>query len=251
MSSPDTPVPHEPCPKCGEQHNPRKCPSHSKQTGKQCGQPLGAGTDHLGHGLCEFHGGKSPGGRKQAERLRVEVEIAETLERYELAPGADDPLEQLLSALRTAGAMRRIFAELVGTLGGGATRMYVERDDEDGSVMLTAAQPMGVVGPDHKGDGKPHVYVDQLRVWTVEAARVAKLALDANIDERQVRVAERYAEGLGRVVQGVAAAIIGAFISEGTAQDVVKRVQSDLGPLIRGVIEESGVIETTATEETE
>ena len=48
-----------------------KCPAKSKQTGGPCGQAAGHGTDHVGFGLCKFHGGSSPGGRKQAEGLEA------------------------------------------------------------------------------------------------------------------------------------------------------------------------------------
>ena len=47
-----------------------QCPGTSKQTKEQCGLAAGHGTDHVGFGLCKFHGGASPGGRKQAESLK-------------------------------------------------------------------------------------------------------------------------------------------------------------------------------------
>ncbi len=49
------------------------CPGHSTSTyrgdakGRPCGLSAGAGTDHLGYGLCKHHGGSTPNARQQAK----------------------------------------------------------------------------------------------------------------------------------------------------------------------------------------
>ena len=50
-----------------------RCGAHARSTGKPCKRGAGAGTSHPGAGLCSNHGGSSPGGTKQAERLAAEA----------------------------------------------------------------------------------------------------------------------------------------------------------------------------------
>jgi hypothetical protein len=56
----------------GKRPKPR-CGAHARSTGKPCRRGSGAGTSHPGSGLCSHHGGSSPGGAVQAERLAAET----------------------------------------------------------------------------------------------------------------------------------------------------------------------------------
>lgn len=56
----------------GKRPRPR-CGAHARSTGQPCKRGAGAGTSHPGSGLCSNHGGSSPGGTKQAERLAAEA----------------------------------------------------------------------------------------------------------------------------------------------------------------------------------
>lgn len=46
-----------------------RCPGTSRQSGEPCKLGAGAGTDHRGVGLCKYHGGSSPGGKRQAQMI--------------------------------------------------------------------------------------------------------------------------------------------------------------------------------------
>jgi hypothetical protein len=75
-----------------------KCPATSKRTGKPCGSAAGQGTNHVGAGLCKWHGGNSPGGIKHAARLKLEAELAALPTMGE--PVAVDPISALLGEVR-------------------------------------------------------------------------------------------------------------------------------------------------------
>lgn len=71
------PQPMGACVKCGEVHDPKLCPGHSKRTGKPCGKHRGQGTNHVGYGLCSSHTGNTPNGEAAAldELRRVHLRI--------------------------------------------------------------------------------------------------------------------------------------------------------------------------------
>ena len=56
-------------------------------------------------------------------------------------------------------------------------------------------------GPNHLGDGAPHVLVQMWNQERDRAARFAKLALDAGVVERQVRISEQQGAMLAKVIE--------------------------------------------------
>ena len=71
---PDDPMEDDPAPRPHGKRPPKpRCGAHARTTGKPCKRGVGAGTSHPGSGLCSNHGGSSPGGIKQAERLAAEA----------------------------------------------------------------------------------------------------------------------------------------------------------------------------------
>lgn len=60
-----------------------------------------------------------------------------------------------------------------------------------------------VHGPNHLGDGAPHILVTMWNEERDRLARYCKLAIDAGIAERQVRVAEAQARMLAGVITAV------------------------------------------------
>jgi len=63
-------------------------------------------------------------------------------------------------------------------------------------------------GPDHLGDGRPHVLVDLYGQWLDRQAKVTKLALDAGIDERRVKMAEGTANEIVETMQDAMTGLI-------------------------------------------
>lgn len=141
-------------------HHPpvRKCGAQKRQgeRGRKCAKGAGWGTSHPGFGLCKLHGGNSPSGIKSAAR-----EQARLFAVGMLGHEADvDPLSSVLQAVRLAA---------------GATAYY--------RVQLASL-----------GLEAPPALVEDYERSIERQARIAKLAVDAGVAERLVRIAERTAE---------------------------------------------------------
>jgi len=145
------------------------CPGTSKTTGKPCGLTAGARTDHKGFGLCALHGGSSPGGRKQAQRMMAAAASSAFGLPIDVSP--EDALTQELS--RCAGAVHYL------------------------------AQHLQTIDPAERLKA-PHVaFVDLYDRERDRLVRVAKAAIDAGIAERQVAAIERTAEAFAVVLRAV------------------------------------------------
>lgn len=145
------------------------CPGTAKTTGKPCRLPAGARTDHRGFGLCSLHGGSSPGGRKQAQRMMAAAASSAFGLPVDLSPA--DALMQELS--RCAGAVHYL------------------------------AQHLQTIDPAERLK-QPHLaFVELYDKERDRLVRVAKAALDAGIAERQVAAIERTAEAFAAVLRAV------------------------------------------------
>ncbi len=116
--------------------------------------------------------------RRKAERTRARVRIGAFLSQQGIEIGNVDPLEVLLYQLGRASGAARALGRLVSEL------------DE-------------VHGPNHAGTAVPHVLV---RMWSEErdrAARMAKMAIDAGLAEKQVRLAERQGQMIAQLITTV------------------------------------------------
>jgi hypothetical protein len=156
-----------------------KCPAH-KKNGEPCGRNAGHGTDHLGHGLCKFHGGASPGGRKHGQKLAADAAVA----TYGL-PREIDPQDALVEELhRTAGHVAWLAAEV---------------------AELERAKLYGPVGGAQGGfpSFEPHVLIKMLAAERKHFLDVAKTCITVGIAERQVRIAEQQGELIAQVLRGV------------------------------------------------
>lgn len=142
---------------------PMKCVHVNNRTGGPCGNWAMRGAN-----VCQKHGGAAPQVRRAALRR---LTIAQLMERVD-APM--DPLQVLLSAVAMSSAL--------------VEACRIEIGDLD-SQELASAEMDGVVR--------------RLGESIDRAARVAKTALDAGVDERQVRVAEGVAAMLAKVVAAV------------------------------------------------
>jgi hypothetical protein len=129
-----------------------------KRNGEPCRHAPGAGTDHLGFGYCKWHTGSTPGGRRYAARLIARGETATLVDELDI-----DPHEALLMIMRTAALQVGFFARQVATL--------------EGDVLSAGGSDL-------------HPYVLAHQAALERTARLAKLAIDAGVAERQVRLAE-------------------------------------------------------------
>jgi hypothetical protein len=158
-----------------------------KKRGGLCGRPAGWGTEHVGYGSCKLHGGCTPGAvaaaaKAQARHLAVELEM--------------EPHDALLWCVRVAAgevayATRRI-QELEET--DLVVEPRVERDawgENASSYVQTSNAAM------------LNVWIRTRQEALDRLARFAKMALDAGVAERQVRIAEGWADRLGRLFDAV------------------------------------------------
>ena len=164
-----------------------RCTAGARSTGDRCKRRAVPGAD-----VCVIHGGAAPQVQAAARRRLLAAETAREVGALlaEVAPDVTDidPVEGILEALRCAWAMRRMLELVVAELS-------------------TAPGSAGAIGPDHKGDGKPHAYLALLGEWTERQGRLSKMAADAGVAERQVRLAEAEADLLARAFRAFATAL--------------------------------------------
>ncbi len=127
---------------------------------------------------CRSHGSANARSRRKAERNKARVRIGAFLSQQGKEIDNVDPLEVLLYQLGWASGAARALGRLVSEL-------------EE------------VHGPNHTGTAVPHVLV---RMWSEErdrAARLAKMAIDAGLAEKQVRLAERQGQVIAHIFTSV------------------------------------------------
>lgn len=152
-----------------------------------CGHEAGWGTDHPGTGQCKKHGGSTPNGVKSAART-----IAVTMG----APIDISPHEALLTCVRiTAGEVAYCtlrIQELAPEEYVGHPESYVQEVGKDGTKDIT-----------RRGTPALHVWISVRQEAMDRLARYAKMALDAGVEERRVRVAEGMATMLAPVLDAI------------------------------------------------
>jgi hypothetical protein len=169
----------------------RYCGAKTRAGGK-CRRPAGWGTEHPRRGRCKMHGGSTPNQIKKAAR-------EEALEQV-VAWGAAvdiDPLDALLQCVqRTAG--------LVAYFNGRVAALKEEELVTDGNLAL---------------------WVRMEAEATERLARFSKMALDAGVAERRVRMAERTGELIaGALEQALASVDLAPAVRAQIAQTFTTRL---------------------------
>ena len=187
-------------------HERRKCSARTTK-GNPCKRwAIRGGT------VCATHGGRSPQVKRKAkERLeeeRVRRKIGQAL-AAENVP-FEDPLEGLMTEVARSGMAVRAYEELVRDLEAQPVVriLDIDRDVSDELEDMTTVPtlvPGGIIGPNHLGDLGAHPFVV---LWSRERewhAKVCKMALEAGVAERQVRLAERQGELLAQTIEALLA----------------------------------------------
>lgn len=178
---------------------PRKAPDKTcnarTKSGKYCGRAAGQGTDHVGIGRCSLHGGSTPLHVKGAEleqARRQEAELREVVNSMAL-PVTIDPLDALLEELARTNGMVYWLSQKVATL---------KEEREDG---LQGSEMVGPVGGASGGipEWKPSVWIAMWEAERAHLAKVAKVCLDAGIDERRVKLAEAQGQMIAAAIRDV------------------------------------------------
>lgn len=145
------------------------CGAHSKSTGQPCQMGAGQRTDHPGTGRCWLHGGRTPDGRKFAQRQAAAAAASAFGLPVETSP--DEALEQELR--RCAGTVAYLAD-------------YLQR-----------------VRPEQRLLAPNVAYVELYERERDRLVRVAKAAIDSGIAERHVAAIERSAEAFAAVLRAV------------------------------------------------
>lgn len=172
--------------------------------------------------VCSVHGGRTgvakAAAAKKAAEEKWERNVADLLAECEM-PNAH-PMDELLDVVRRTGAMVRMMGALVGMLDLGQSSDIII--GEDGSISAQY-RSMSLYGPNHQGDGAPHVLTIMYGQALDRHARACKLALDADIDDRMVRNAESTTDAL---FGAVSSALNAADLTH-EQQDAFKSVLAD------------------------
>lgn len=208
----DEPIPV--CRKCDRQHVTRTgaqaCTAH-KGNGDPCSKfPIHGGR------VCDTHGGRAPQvqqvARENLERREIEMRLASALVSIGTPPRPDEhPVDGLLHQITLARQAVDFYAYAIAELNlpdPNDTGPFAEvlGVDDDGDPILRQPHSM-IYGRTHTGDLGVHPLV---KLWNDERerhARICKMAIDAGISERLVRMAEN----TGMQIAVVIAAVIDAM----------------------------------------
>lgn len=165
------------------------CGARKKDGTGRCQHPAGWGTLHPGTGKCKRHGGSVPS-----------HQVANAVPSLALLVGYDvdvSPMEALVMCVRIKAAEVAYYSAQIAAMDPKAvlTRPREEALDKDGYVH------------DLKKQKQVNIWV-RLRDQAMDRlAKYAKMALDAGVDERMIRVAEgvgaQLAAALGTVLDGL------------------------------------------------
>lgn len=151
-----------------------------RSDGQRCKLVAGFGTDHLGWGKCKWHGGNSPALKTAAAR----EEAAELVRKLTiLSPTTIAPEDALLQEVHRSASVVAFLDQEVGGIA------------HEGMDLITLTE----------NGWRTRAFID---VWTEQRAhlaKVAKMALDAGVAERQVRLAEEQ----GAIVANILRSIFG------------------------------------------
>lgn len=223
--------------RCGAKVRPRSPSQAPRQSDSPyCLNRAGEGTSHPGYGNCKFHGGSTPAGNKKAARdfghelIRVQKEKFGG-DHQDLTITAE---EALLEEVRRSVAMVRWLEGRIGTW----------RYGEDYAVLDPATGALTIVDVDDPLGGLPQLvdetsrgassFTDE-REWLMlyreeraHAARVSKMAIDAGLAERMVRIAENQGKMLALAIKAVLAAL-------GLTPDQERLIPQIVPPILRQI----------------
>jgi hypothetical protein len=168
--------------------NPPKCGAKKRASDGFCSRTAGAGTDHIGVGKCNLHGGTSPSHIKAAARQVV-------MNRMEAAYGdllETDPASALLTEVKRASGVVEWISAVVRDF------TAMDLDDVDQKVARRAALEQNAFN-----GWQAAAWVDLYYRERKHLAMVSKMALDAGVAERRVKIEEAKLELVAGAVKGI------------------------------------------------
>jgi hypothetical protein len=170
----------------------KRCGARTRRGG-ECGRDAGWGTDHVGFGNCKLHGGCTPQGKTYGARLMALAELGPMGGEVDV-----NPLDALLYTVRRGSGLAALY------------RLQAEAAAADGKDAA--------------------VYADLEAKALADLARWAKMAIDAGVAERMVRIAEGMGEQLAGALEE---ALEDAELSGDQRRGIVQRFAGSLARLER------------------
>lgn len=215
----------------GREHDAVKEPDHNycgaKRTrngGTPCTQPAGWGTEHVGIGPCKLHGGSTSAHVARAAKVQAQMH-AVTMG----APVDIDPHEALLWCVRTAAGEVAYCNAMVAA---------IDPDAATGAQLQRKVRPLkGEYGEESMSQlAEEKTYTDpRLHIWITtrhgaleRLAKFSKMALDAGVAERQVQLAEQWADVLGQAIGNI---LVGLKLTSAQQQLAPELVRANLAVL--------------------
>lgn len=148
----------------------------AKLYGKEgtCRMSAGAGTDHLGYGVCKKHGGNAPGQKKQAEKIQGAAMLAEW--RATIAKTYGEAVE--------IDANSALLEEIARTNGHVLWLGSLVADSDIRDLKQYATTETGAMWE------KPSIWLELYQKERQHLVNVCKIAIASGIAERQVKIAE-------------------------------------------------------------
>jgi len=165
-----------------------RCGAKARSTGKPCTQPVPDGT------RCRFHGGAAPQVKAAAQRRKQLAAAQEAVSKLNLRREVDPHVALLDEVYRAAGVVAWL-DDKVRALDEGDMVWGVTEE-----VEKTAGE---FPGTDTTRAAELNIWVKWWQTERTNLAKVAKMALDAGVEERRVRLAESQGALLADVIRRV------------------------------------------------
>jgi len=171
-----------------------------KKNGERCKNYAGLGTNHLGVGTCKFHLGRTQNAQKAAVKVYAERD-RQAAQKTAILFGQElrmEPLEALLWSLHLSASHVNFIRQEI------------------------AAIPTNGPKPEER-KFKREVLIRQFADERDRLARTSKMALDAGVAEKTIRMQERYAELLAQLISGILGDLALNPRQQRQAPEIVKR----------------------------
>jgi hypothetical protein len=164
-----------------------------RRTGGKCNMAAGWGTNHPGIGKCKLHGGSMPNHVKAAATQEYRTLLGKPIEVT--------PEEAILNCIKIRSGEVQWLTDRMAQL---EEKHWVEE------TML----------------GKQfHLYARERQAAMRDLAKFGQMAIQMNIEERRVRIAETYGESIAMLLRGILDELMPHMTKEGRegAPAIVKR----------------------------
>ncbi len=188
--------------------------------GAPCERPAGWGTEHPGIGRCKFHGGATKNAAKQAaltEAVNYVLDI--------MGPAIDvDPMEALIWCVRIAAGEVAYATRKISEL---EEDEVLDRPEEE--TNRTGYGPKSESFREVKQSSVTlHIWIQARHSALDRLARYSKMALDAGIAERQVKLAETAGDEIAQSIRSILDNLLLTPEQERRAPEIVREAMEKL-----------------------